>query len=72
KAQRRDQQMALIKALGGGFDAHDAHGVNLVAPTQVGSDAKGVNGQSDVNGGPWRDAPWTAPASSAPAATAAN
>ncbi|POR45040.1 hypothetical protein B0G62_1582, partial [Paraburkholderia eburnea] len=44
KAQRRDQQMALIKALGGGFDAHDAHGVNLVAPTQVGSDAKGVNG----------------------------
>jgi hypothetical protein len=61
--------MALIKALGGGFDAHDAHDVNLVAPAQVGSEAKG---QSDVNGGPWRDAPWSAPASSVPAATAAN
>ncbi|WP_321841172.1 efflux transporter outer membrane subunit [Paraburkholderia bannensis] len=74
KAQRRDQQMALIKALGGGFDAHNAHDVNLVAPSQVGSDAKNaqdVKGQSDVNGGPWRDAPWTAPASSVPA-TAAN
>jgi NodT family efflux transporter outer membrane factor (OMF) lipoprotein len=68
KAQRSDQQMALITALGGGFDAHDA---GLVPPVEVGSDAKG---QSDVNGGPWRGAPWSAPAAaaSAPAATATN
>ncbi|MDE1142765.1 efflux transporter outer membrane subunit [Paraburkholderia tropica] len=61
KSQRADEQMALIKALGGGFDAQNA---GLVPPAQVGSEARG---QSDVNGGPWRDAPWTAPASSASA-----
>uniref|UniRef100_UPI002ABD4472 efflux transporter outer membrane subunit n=3 Tax=Paraburkholderia TaxID=1822464 RepID=UPI002ABD4472 len=61
KSQRADEQMALIKALGGGFDAQNA---GLVPPVQVGSEARG---QSDVNGGPWRDAPWTAPASSASA-----
>lgn len=61
KAQRVDEQMALIKALGGGFDAQSA---DLVPPATVGSDAKGPNG-----------APWTgttAPAASnAPATSAA-
>jgi NodT family efflux transporter outer membrane factor (OMF) lipoprotein len=42
KAQRRDEQMALIKALGGGFDAH---GADLVPPAEIGSEAKGPNGQ---------------------------
>ncbi len=44
KSQRADEQMALIKALGGGFDAQNA---GLVPPAQVGSEARG---QSDVNG----------------------
>ncbi|WP_224011534.1 TolC family protein, partial [Paraburkholderia tropica] len=68
KSQRADEQMALIKALGGGFDAQNA---GLVPPAQVGSEAKGTNsGQSDVNGSPWRDAPWSASASSASATSA--
>lgn len=63
KMQRRDEQMALIKALGGGFDAQDA---GLVPPVQIGSDAKGANGA------PWQSArvqPDNAPAT---AATAPN
>ena len=36
RMQRRDMQLALIKALGGGFDAKDA---NLVPPPAVGSEA---------------------------------
>ena len=74
KMQRRDQQMALITALGGGFDAHDA---GLVPPVEVGSDAKnpaaGQNGQSGVNGGPWSGAyvPAQSAATSAPTANAA-
>lgn len=63
KMQRRDQQMALITALGGGFDAHEA---GLVPPAEVGSDAKSPSGQSDVNGGPWRGT--SVPAQSAAAA----
>jgi len=41
KAQRSDEQMALIKALGGGFDAQDA---GLTPPAVVGSESKGPNG----------------------------
>lgn len=67
KAQRRDDQMALIKSLGGGFDAH---GADLVPPADVGSEAKGPNG-----------APWTGtsaptlpalPASAAASTSASN
>ncbi|MCG5074056.1 efflux transporter outer membrane subunit [Paraburkholderia tagetis] len=61
KMQRRDQQMALITALGGGFDAHDA---GLVPPVEIGSNAKG---QSDVNGGPWSGAYVPAQRAAAPA-----
>lgn len=64
KSQRTDQQMALIKALGGGFDAQSA---GLAPPVQVGSEAaqgadgagaapNAPQGQSDVNGAPWRGA----------------
>ncbi|CAM2187278.1 Outer membrane protein OprM [Paraburkholderia sacchari] len=69
KMQRRDQQMALITALGGGFDAHDA---GLMPPVEIGSESKG---QSDVNGGPWSrtSVPAQSAAASAPAsAPAAN
>ncbi len=60
KAQRRDDQMALIKALGGGFDGQAA---NLVPPAELGSDAKGANGA------PWSGASWTgATANATPAA----
>jgi len=65
KMQRRDQQMALITALGGGFDAHDA---GLVPPVEIGSDAKAPNGQSGVNGAPWSRT--YVPAQSAAAASA--
>jgi NodT family efflux transporter outer membrane factor (OMF) lipoprotein len=62
KAQRRDEQMALIKALGGGFEAQSA---DLVPPTDIGSEAKGPNGQ------PWSAT--TVPAqSTATAAAPAN
>jgi NodT family efflux transporter outer membrane factor (OMF) lipoprotein len=46
KSQRLDEQMALIKALGGGFDAQ---GAGLVPPAEIGSEAKGPNGK------PWTD-----------------
>jgi outer membrane protein TolC len=46
KAQRRDDQMALIKSLGGGFNAQ---GSQLQPPAEVGSEAKGPNGT------PWSD-----------------
>lgn len=59
KAQRRDEQMALIKALGGGFEAQTT---DLVPPAEIGSEAKGPNGQ------PWSDT--TVPAQSATTATA--
>ncbi len=62
KAQRRDEQMALITALGGGFDAADT---GLTPPPEVGSEAKGPNGA------PWNDT--TVPVQpAAAAATAAN
>jgi NodT family efflux transporter outer membrane factor (OMF) lipoprotein len=61
KAQRRDDQMALIKALGGGFEAQ---GADLVPPADVGSEAKGPNGQ------PWSGT--TVPAQNATTAAAAS
>jgi NodT family efflux transporter outer membrane factor (OMF) lipoprotein len=60
KMQRRDEQIALVKALGGGFDAQDA---GLVPPAEIGSDAQGPNGA------PWRGA--RVQAASAPATTSA-
>ncbi|MFP6558687.1 efflux transporter outer membrane subunit [Paraburkholderia sp. B3] len=62
KAQRRDEQMALIKALGGGFDATDA---GLTPPAVVGSEAKGPNGA------PWSGTtvPVQQPATAAASAT---
>ena len=69
KAQRRDQQMALIKSLGGGFDAHDAQ---IAPPTEVGSEAASdTRGQSDVNGAPWRGTRAATPAQSATASAGA-
>lgn len=64
KAQRRDQQMALIKSLGGGFEAQ---GAGITPPAEVGSEARG---QSDVNGAPWRGT--RSPQNAAAAANAAN
>jgi len=63
KAQRSDDQMALIKALGGGFDAQDA---GLVPPADIGSDAKGANGQ------PWNGTTVPAPSVAVSAAPASN
>jgi len=63
-AQRRDEQMALIKALGGGFAAQDA---GVTPPAQIGSDAQGPNGA------PWRGTRVPVQsAQSVPAATASN
>jgi len=58
KMQRRDEQMALIKSLGGGFDAQSS---GLVAPTDMSDDAKGPNG-----------APWIGTKVPAPTATAVS
>jgi NodT family efflux transporter outer membrane factor (OMF) lipoprotein len=66
KSQRVDQQMALIKSMGGGFYAQDA---GIVPPADVGSEGRG---QSDVNGAPWRGTRSPQNAASASAATAAN
>ncbi|HKT91026.1 MAG TPA: TolC family protein, partial [Paraburkholderia sp.] len=64
KSQRRDQQMALIKSLGGGFEAQ---GAGLTPPAEVGSEARG---QSDVNGAPWRGT--RSPQNAAASTNAAN
>jgi outer membrane protein TolC len=61
KAQRRDEQMALITALGGGFDAADA---GLTPPAEVGSEAKGPNGA------PWNDTKVSVQPATAAATTA--